>query len=136
MIVMSDKYVLDSSIIAAIFFREKSSKKAAKAVQNTRLVTVDIAMAEVANVGWKRIIKFDEDPGIITEALEMVFEFINTSCKVLSIEELAELSFQIALREKVTFYDSLFLAASQNEKASLLTLDERLQNTSNSVELL
>ena len=133
---MSDKYVLDSSVIAAIFFPEKFSQKAARAVRNSQLVTVDIARAEVANVGWKRVTIFGDDPEIITEALEMVFEFINTSFKVLSIQELAESSFKIALKEKISFYDSLFLAASQKEKAPLLTLDRRLQKTSNAVELL
>jgi PIN domain nuclease of toxin-antitoxin system len=41
---MTSKYVLDSSVIAAIFFREKSSKKAANMVDGSQLVTVDLAV--------------------------------------------------------------------------------------------
>jgi predicted nucleic acid-binding protein len=133
---MPDKYILDSSVIAAIFFREQSSTKAVQAVQDKELITVDLARAEVANVAWKRVTIFQEDPEIIKEALKMSMEFIDTICEVIPTSELVEESFQIALKEKVSFYDSLFLGASEKEKAPLITLDKRLKNTSGMVELL
>lgn len=133
---MPDNYILDSSIIAAIFFREKASTKAVQKIQEKDLTTVDLAMAEVANVAWKRVTIFHENEEIITGALKKSIEFINTVCKVIPTEELIERSFQIALKEKITLYDSLFLAASEKEKTPLLTLDKKLKNTTHNVELL
>jgi predicted nucleic acid-binding protein len=133
---MQDKIILDSSIIAAIFFREKASSKAVQAIQDQDLITVDLAMAEVANVAWKRVAIFHENEEIIREALKRSTEFIRTVCEVISTEELIERSFQIALEEKISLYDSLFLAASEKEETSLLTLDKRFKNTSYTVELL
>ncbi len=50
---MADRVILDSSVIAAIFFKEASSERAERAVENYKLITVDLAIAEVANVAWK-----------------------------------------------------------------------------------
>jgi len=133
---MSTKYVLDSSVIAAIFFREKSSEKAASAVENSELVTVDLSRAEVANVAWKRVTFFGEDPKIITPALKMCLEFIEVNCQVIPTTELVEESFQIAQEERISFYDALFVAASGKLGVPLLTLDKRLKNASNLIKVL
>lgn len=133
---MPSKYVLDSSIIAAIFFSEKSSSKAAHKVENSELVTVDLARAEVANVAWKRVNLFDQDQEVITQALKMSMDFIETSCEVIPTRELVEDSFQIVLKENISFYDSLFLAASQLENVPLLTLDKKLKKASKMVEII
>lgn len=124
---MPDNCVLDSSIIAAIFFREKASEKAVQLVQDKDLFTVDLAMAEVANVAWKRVAFFGEDKKIMEEALNKSIEFINTSCEVIKMNELIDLSFKIAVKEKITVYDSLFLAAARREKIPLYTLDKKLK---------
>lgn len=132
---MPDECVLDSSIIAAIFFREIATKKAIKLVQNKNLLTVDLAVVEVANVAWKRVIFFSEDEVVIEEALKNSVEFINTSCEVIKMDELIDLSFKIAVEEKITVYDSLFLAAARREEIPLYTLDKKL-GTRDGVELL
>ncbi len=133
---MPDKYVLDSSIIAAIFFKEKASQRAVDAVTHSELITVDLAMAEVSNVAWKKVIIFKEEEELMASALKKSIEFINTACEVINTIELADKAFQIALKEKISFYDSLFLSASHREKIPLLTLDKRLKNTDFDVELL
>lgn len=124
---MPDNCVLDSSIIAAIFFREKASEKAVQLLQDKNLFTVDLALAEVANVAWKRIAFFGENSKIIEEALKKSAEFINTSCEVITMDEIIDLSFKIAVKEKITVYDSLFLAAARREKIPLYTLDKKLE---------
>jgi predicted nucleic acid-binding protein len=63
-------------------------------------------------------------------------KFIDTSCEVIPTTEIMEESFNIALAEKISFYDSLFLAASIRENVPLLTLDKRLKNTGYTVKLL
>ncbi len=124
---MPDKCVLDSSIIAAIFFQEKASKKAVQLVQDKDLFTVDLAIVEVANVAWKRVTFFEENKDIIKEALKKSIEFINTSCEVIEMDELIESSFKIAVKEKITVYDALFLDAARSKKIPLYTLDKKLK---------
>ncbi len=133
---MPDRYVLDSSVIAAIFFQEEASSRAVKAVQDQDLLTLDLALAEVGNVAWKRVTLFGEDEEIIGEALKKSVGFITTACEVIKTQELIDISFKIAVKEKVSFYDSLFLRAAEKEEVPLLTLDKRLKNTSCMVELL
>lgn len=133
---MPTKYVLDSSVIAAIFFQEPSSEKAARAVENRELVTVDLARAEVANVAWKRVTLFNEDQVIINKTLQMCMEFIETSCTVISTRELVEESFQIALKNRISFYDALFVGLALREEIPLLTRDKRLGKISELVKVL
>ena len=47
---MQNKVVLDSSVIAAIFFKEEASERSERVVENYNLITIDVAVAEVANV--------------------------------------------------------------------------------------
>jgi len=47
-------------------------------------------------------------------------------CKVISSQEVIEDAFEIAITDKITIYDSLFIAASEREKAPLMTTDRKL----------
>lgn len=125
---MPDKCVLDSSIIAAIFFQEKASEKAVQLVQDKDLFTIDLALAEVANVAWKRVTFFGENKDMMEEALKKSIEFINTSCELIEMNELLESSYKIAVKEKVTIYDALFLAAARSKKIPFYTLDKKIEN--------
>jgi len=123
---MADEVILDSSVIAAIFFKEDSSEKAEMAVENYKLITVDLAIAEVANVAWKRVMFFDESKEIALKALRRSTNFITSVCEVISTQKLLEDAFAIAIEDKTTIYDSLFIAASEREKVPLLTTDGKL----------
>ncbi|MGB3459060.1 MAG: type II toxin-antitoxin system VapC family toxin [Halobacteriota archaeon] len=123
---MADEVILDSSVIAAIFFKEDSSEKAEMAVENYKLITVDLAIAEVANVAWKRVVFFDESKEIALKALRRGIDFITSVCEVISTRKLLEDAFEIAIEDKTTIYDSLFIAASEREKVPLLTTDGKL----------
>ena len=123
---MADEVILDSSVIAAIFFKEDSSEKAEMAAENYKLITVDLAIAEVANVAWKRVVFFDESKEIALKALRRGIDFITSVCEVISTQKLLEDAFEIAIEDKITIYDSLFIAASERENVPLLTTDRKL----------
>ncbi len=125
---MPDNVVLDSSVIAAIFFKEEASERAEKVAEKHRLMTVDATVPEVANVAWKRIVHFNEPEEMTKIALKACMDFIANACKVISSQTLLEASFEIAVRDRITVYDSLFIAASEKEKAPLLTTDKNLYN--------
>ena len=123
---MQDRVILDSSVIAAIFFKEDSSGRAETAAGNYKLITVDLAIAEVANVAWKRVMFFDESKEIALKALRRSINFINGACEVIGTRKLLEDAFEIAIADKTTIYDSLFISASEREKVPLLTTDGKL----------
>ena len=123
---MPDRVILDSSVIAAIFFKEDSSGKAERAAANYELITVDLALAEVANVAWKRAMFFNESKAVALKALRRGIDFITSVCEVISTQKLLEDAFEIAISDKITIYDSLFIAASEREKVPLLTTDGKL----------
>ena len=122
---MPDKVVLDSSVIAAIFFKEQASERAERVAENHELVTVDIAVAEVANVAWKRVAYFGESREVTLKALKRCTNFIINVCDIITSQELLESGFEIALANEITLYDALFVAASERERISLLTLDKK-----------
>jgi predicted nucleic acid-binding protein len=90
------------------------------------VLTVDLALAEVANVAWKRVVFFNESQEVALKALRTSLEFIHTACEVISSEELLEPAFQLALEDRIPIYDALFLAAAERENVPQLTRDEKL----------
>jgi len=124
---MQDRVVLDSSVMAALFFfRDSSSEKAADAIAEKDLITVDLAIAEVGNVAWKRVVHFEEDRELTDQALQRCIAFILEACDLIAARDLAKDAFRISVDDGIPFYDSLFLAASEREKAPLMTMDRRL----------
>lgn len=123
---MPGRVVLDSSVIAALFFKENASERAERVAENYELMTVDIAVAEVANVAWKRVVFFNEPGEPTLKALKKCKDFIMSVCGIVISQELLEDGFEIAVAERITLYDALFVAASDREKIPLLTLDETL----------
>lgn len=126
-----NKVILDSGVIAAIFFKEAVSEKAEKVVHGHDLITLDLAFVEVANVAWKRVTIFKESKEIISKALESSIDFMKSVCNVIPSKELLDDAFDIAVLDKITIYDSLFVAASEREKVPLITTDAKMHEKVN-----
>jgi predicted nucleic acid-binding protein len=122
---MQDRAVLDTGVIVAVYFKEKASSSAKRVAMEHSPVTVDLAFAEVGNAAWKRVVLFGEDRNASQESLIRCLEYIR-SCTVLPSADLAGLAFEIAVEDRVTFYDALFLAAAEQWKLPLYTLDKKL----------
>lgn len=119
--------VLDSSIIAAIFFPEPYSDWAEKIVkEHDVLYTVDTAFAEVANVAWKRIVIHGHDVDKTMSVLGDALEFISEVCEVLTTFSLYKEAIKIAVSNRMPIYDALFLAALSIKNTKLATLDKQL----------
>ena len=123
---MHDSVVLDSSIIAAIFFPEKITGKAIEIAESNDCITVDLAYAEVANIAWKRIQNSIHDPDALKTGLNTCKEFITESCQVLPAQDLILSAYALACEHRVTVYDALFLAAAIQSGCSLVTADKKL----------
>jgi predicted nucleic acid-binding protein len=123
---MLDKVVLDSSILAAMFFKEAASSRALKCAAECDPVTLDLAIAEVGNVAWKQVVFSGESKDRALDALRDCQDFITTACALLKASDHTAKAFEIAVENKTSYYDSLFLAAAQEGDVPLLTLDKKL----------
>jgi predicted nucleic acid-binding protein len=122
---MRDNAVLDAGVIVALYFEEDASERAVLAAQEYNPITLDLAVAEVGNVARKRTVLFKEDRGATWLSLSKCLEFIK-SCMLMVSSDLARQAYEIALENRMTFYDSLFLAAAESESVPLLTLDKKM----------
>ena len=123
---MPDRVILDSSVLAAMFFKEDASQRALNAVTEPDLITLDLSVAEVGNVAWKLVILSGEDRNLTLAALQKCLSFISEACDTVRAQDLAAEAYEIAVDTKVDFYDSLFLALAKREQVPLLTLDKNL----------
>ena len=123
---MPDRVVLDSSILAAMFFKEAASSRALKCAAECDPVTLDLAIAEVGNVAWKQVVLSGENKERALDAFRDCQDFITTACTLLKASDLTTDAFEIAVENKTSYYDSLFLAAARDGEMPLLTLDRKL----------
>ncbi|WP_290596703.1 MULTISPECIES: type II toxin-antitoxin system VapC family toxin [unclassified Archaeoglobus] len=135
---MPDKVVLDSSVIAAVFFREDDvASKAEKILEEFEILyTLDLAIAEITNIAWKKAV-FEEEPAdIVEEGLSACIEFVTFVCQIVTSAELYDLAFKIAVEKRITAYDALFVAASERCDAPLATADRELARKIDNVILV
>jgi predicted nucleic acid-binding protein len=85
---MRDRAVFDSSVIAAIFFKEEASPRSLKIAAEFDPITLDLAVAEVGNVAWKRVSFSGEEKETALDALRDFLEFIATTSTILNSTDL------------------------------------------------
>jgi predicted nucleic acid-binding protein len=108
-----------------LYFEEDASERAVRAANEYSPITLDLAVAEVGNAAWKRVAFFKENKDATLLSLSKCLLFIK-SCTIMNSSDLAGSAYEIALENKTTFYDSLFLAAAQQGNVPLLTLDKKM----------
>lgn len=123
---MPDRVVLDSSILAAMFFKEAASPRALKCAAECDPITLDLAIAEVGNVASKQIVFSGESKERALDAFRDCRDYIMAACTLMKAFDLTDQAFEIAVENRTSYYDSLFLAAAQEKEAPLLTLDRKL----------
>lgn len=123
---MHDKIVLDSCVIAAIFFAETITGKTIDAVANHTCITVDLAYTEVANVAWKRVVHAGNDSESVKTFLDNAIAFIQETCDVIPVHELITSAWDLSCHHRITIYDALFVSASIRCDAPLVTVDMKL----------
>ncbi|MFW6109754.1 MAG: type II toxin-antitoxin system VapC family toxin [archaeon] len=123
--------LLDSSILVKLVVNERGSEDARETVRKYlrdgyRLHTVDMALPEALNALWKHVtIHTDlskKQAGQVIEDLKRIWISLN----VISSHEVTNRAFQIAVNNKLTAYDSLFIAAAMYQSAKLFTADVKL----------
>ena len=126
---MPDSIVLDSSVIAAIYFTDPYSNWASSIVDRYEVCyTVDIAYAEVGNVAWKRIHIFGQPKEAVLLGLKKAIKFIDDVCIVIDSKSIMEDTIELALEAEIAIYDALFLYSAKTHNTRLATLDKNLVN--------
>ena len=123
--------VLDASVVAKWFFEELDSDKARDILVRCgegqiRLLAPEILPAEIANSLSKRVLR-----GVLGEeaALAQYARFERLCPSLVSISRLADLALRMALANRHSVYDCLYVALATETRCDLLTADERLYNT-------
>ena len=124
---MPTRIMLDSNIIAALYFKDPFSERVERTVANyDELHTLDLAYSEVGNVAWKRVCIFKEDAALISKSLDLAAKFIQNNCNISSSGDYLIDALHIGLDNRITIYDSLYLMVAMHLKIKLLTADEEL----------
>jgi len=127
--------VLDSNILVKLVIAEPGSKEARTFVKNSlrkgySLYSVDIAFAESLNAIWKhaRVHKDLRTANAKSAAHDLAK--IYNKLNILTTSELYKEAMDIALRQNITIYDSLYIAEIG---ATLYTADQKLHNASKEI---
>jgi predicted nucleic acid-binding protein len=125
--------MLDSSAIASFFFRDSFTDKVIKIIESSDedFLTLDLAFSEVSNVAWKRIVLFNDEKDVVIEQLRNALDFIEKLCEIVSVKDIVMDTINLAVQEKLPFYDSAFLYLAIKEGTKLLTTDIKLFNKLN-----
>ncbi len=116
--------VVDASVIASYVLKEEGWERLDEVM--LRGTTLDYAMKEVANAIWKYCkIRGEIDEVAAELAYNALKILMGDVLTVKSQEEYLDEAFQIALRHKVTVYDSLYLAMALKEKLPIITFDRK-----------
>ena len=126
----SQSVVIDSSVCVKWFTLESDTTQARLVFQDYESGTVDLLAPEViypefGNIIWKKQI-FQGLPA--TEAKTALDAFQEIVIRSTSTKELLNDAFEIAVKHKRSFYDSLYLALSVRENCAFITADAKLVN--------
>jgi predicted nucleic acid-binding protein len=118
--------VVDASVVAIAFFRERQAAKAqALLVADRPLFAPDLIWAELGNVIWKRHARGEIDD---EEAAQLMTDFLRLPLQTTRTVELVETALQFAMHTGRTVYDSIYLALAVRTGSVLVTGDRRLAN--------
>ncbi len=126
-----EKIVIDSSVAVKWFVIETDSMKAKQILLEYKqglweFLAPDLIYAEYGNIIWKKQVFQGFDPNDADSALKdfQFIQFTLTTTRAIFNE-----AFQIAVKYKRTFYDSLYLALSIRENCEFVTADEKFYNS-------
>jgi predicted nucleic acid-binding protein len=114
--------VIDSSSLVKFFSREKGWEKVAEVITEG-VMTLDLAIKEVASALWKKVPRGEMKEEV---AINILSDLIKREA-VLFVKQddyLIE-GFKIANRNKITVYDSLFIALAKLNNFELVTSDKK-----------
>jgi predicted nucleic acid-binding protein len=112
--------VIDSSSLVKFFSKEEGWEKVAQIISEG-VITLDLSIKEVANALWKKILKGDLNEDI---AIKILYDLLKREAMIIvNQDEYLIEAFKITNRNKITIYDSLFIALAKSKNLELVTSD-------------
>ncbi|MDD5141912.1 type II toxin-antitoxin system VapC family toxin [Methanoregula sp.] len=123
---MTGRTVLDSSVIATLFFPEDMTTRTIRKLGFEPYLTVDSAVADAAQVAAKRLASGADSPDDVKEMLHDAIYYITELCDPIPSAELIDPALDLACELNISLYDALFVAAAVREREALFTADKEL----------
>lgn len=126
-----EKLAVDSGIVIKWCVSEFDSNQAKLIYDkyqngNLELLAPSLLHAEIGNILWKKRIFQNLSEANVENAIKL-FQQVNFTLTPISV--LFDDAYQIAVKHKRTFYDSLYLALSVRENCEFVTADEKFYNS-------
>ncbi|MEM1538194.1 MAG: type II toxin-antitoxin system VapC family toxin [Candidatus Nezhaarchaeales archaeon] len=112
--------VIDSSTLIKYFTREEGWEKAREVVLEG-VVTLDLAIKEVANALWKKVVKGDLSYEAAVEILKDLVE--ERPLPIADQNRYLIDAFKASTKYGITIYDALFIVLSKERNQELATSD-------------
>lgn len=111
--------VIDSSTLIKYIAKEEDWESVEKHL-NEGCTTLDLALKEVANALVKKMLKNEAD----LETAQKIIRHMPKIVKISSQSEYFPKALEIAVKNRMTIYDALFIALAMNTNTPLLTSDK------------
>jgi len=114
--------VIDSSSLVKFFSKEEGWEKVAQIIKEG-VITLDLSIKEIANALWKKILIGEMNENI---AIKILYDLLKGEAIIIvNQDEYLIEAFKIANRNKITIYDSLFIALAKSKNLELVTSDKK-----------
>lgn len=125
--------VIDSSAVIKIIITEEDSNLARQVFskiteQGEPMLAPNIIFSEVMNGLWKHNVLLKDINRRKLDLARSSFASIYNSLELSSQTELAQEAMKLATENRITFYDSLYVALSIKTRSQLFTFDKPLKN--------
>ena len=121
-------FVVDASALGALLFGEPRAEEVADILEGARLVAPALLWFELASVCLKKVVAHPEMETQLMSAFDLLSRF---AIDTVQVDHPATVF--LAKETGLTTYDASYLWLTKELKGELITLDERLAKTVNSL---
>ena len=113
---------IDSSSLVKFFSKEPGWRNVRKLILEG-VVSLDLSIKEVANALWKKVLR---EEMTAQDASKIISDLIGAEViRLTDQRNYIQKAFEIAVKNKITIYDSLFIALAKELRTELITSDSR-----------
>lgn len=114
--------VIDSSSLVKFFSHEEGWDKVKEVILES-VVTLDLSVMEVASALWKKVLRNEISYSTAQTILKDLVE--EKAIPTINQEKFITHAFTLAVNEKITIYDAVFIAAAKKLETELVTSDRK-----------
>ena len=112
--------VIDSSSLVKFFSKEEGWDRVEEVILEG-VVSLDLSIKEVANALWKKVLNGEVE---VQDAEEIAKDLAKSEAiKIKNQNDYMLGAFEVAVKNKITIYDALFIELAKNIKTELVTSD-------------